>query len=66
MIVWFLNTLVFTQWSLCSSSVILFYSVVIISLLCNQSLTFPPFVFIASLQLRITVFPNFFLTLLSN
>jgi len=39
MIIWFLNTPVFTQLSLYSSSMILFYSVVIINLLYNQSLT---------------------------
>jgi len=41
-IVWFLNTPVFTQLNLCSSSMILFYSTVIINLLYNQSLTLRP------------------------
>jgi len=35
----FLNTPVFTQLNLCSSSMVLFYSVVIINLLYNQALT---------------------------
>jgi len=38
-IAWFLNTPVFTQLNLCSGSMTLFYSVVIINLLYNPSLT---------------------------
>ena len=41
MVVSFLNTPVFIQLNLCSSSMILFYSVVTINLLYNQSLTLP-------------------------